>query len=43
MFSRMNPTLRGFLIVALCCGGALTSTVAAFLNPEYWALKQILK
>lgn len=31
------------LLVALCVGAALSSTAAALLNPEYWALKQILK
>ena len=31
------------LVVALCVGAILSSTVAAIFNPEYWALKQILK
>ena len=30
-------------VTALCIGTSLSSTAAAFLNPEYWALKQILK
>ena len=31
------------LLTALIVGTSLSSTVAALLNPEYWALKQILK
>ena len=31
------------LLTALIVGVSLSSTVAALLNPEYWALKQILK
>ena len=31
------------LLVALIVGSELSSVVAALLNPEYWALKQILK
>ena len=32
-----------WLLVGLCVGPTLSSTAAALLNPEYWALKQILK
>ena len=31
------------VIVALMAGSCLSTTVAALANPEYWALKQILK
>lgn len=31
------------LVTALIVGASLSSTAAALLNPEYWALKQILK
>ena len=31
------------LLTALIVGMSLSSTAAALLNPEYWALKQILK
>ena len=30
-------------IVALCVGVSITDTIAGFVNPEYWALHQILK
>ena len=32
-----------WVLVGLCVGPKLSSTAAALLNPEYWALKQILK
>lgn len=31
------------VLAALVIGCGLSTTVAAFFNPEYWALKQILK
>ena len=37
--------LSGFfcLITALVVSGGLSSAIAALVNPEYWALRQILK
>ena len=32
-----------FLATAICVGGSMSSIVAAIVNPEYWALRQILK
>jgi len=31
------------VIVAVIIGSGLSTTVAALFNPEYWALKQVLK
>ena len=30
-------------ILLICCIGGLSMTLAGFFNPEYWALKQIIK
>jgi spore maturation protein SpmA len=31
------------LIFAIIAGGSLSTVIAAIFNPEYWALKQVLK